>query len=187
MGLSFPEWGQIITLILIAMALGMDAFSLGIGLGIRGLSIRKITLLSSSIGLFHVLMPLIGLGIGQYLTKYMQEIAAIVGGGMLCFLGGNMLWNSLKQEENQSYINTDSLGSVLLFSFSVSLDSLSAGLSLGLFAVNHFLAVLFFGGIGAIMAGIGLGLGKYLGTWLGNYGEAIGGMILFMLGVKFIW
>ncbi|RAL23327.1 manganese efflux pump MntP family protein [Thermoflavimicrobium daqui] len=185
--LSFPEWGQIITLFMIAIALGMDAFSLGIGLGVRGMSIRKMAILSSSIGLFHILMPLLGIWIGQYLNQYMQEIAVMVGGSMLCFLGGNMLWNSFKSEEKETSIQANSLWNMILFSVSVSLDSLSAGLSLGLFSADQWLAVLFFGSAGAIMAGTGLGLGKYIGSWLGSYGEAVGGVILFMLGIKFIW
>jgi len=36
MEFTLPQWGQLITLIMMAFALGMDAFSLGIGLGMKG-------------------------------------------------------------------------------------------------------------------------------------------------------
>jgi putative Mn2+ efflux pump MntP len=186
MAISEIELGQLITIIMIALALGMDAFSLGISLGLRGLSQRNMWILSLLVGFFHVLLPLIGMGIGYFLGKYIREIAVLVGGGMLCYLGINMLWNSLKTHQEQLQIIVYSISSIFLFALSVSIDSLSAGVSWGLFAQDQWIALLFFGISGIIMSAIGLGLGKYMGTWLDGYGEIIGGVILLVLGIKFI-
>ena len=38
--------GQLFTLLIIALALGMDAFSLGVGIGMRGIRLRDIIKLS---------------------------------------------------------------------------------------------------------------------------------------------
>ena len=76
---------------------------------------------------------------------------------------------------------------MLMISTSVSLDSLSAGLTLGLFSADKWIAISLFGGIGALMALVGLSMGKVAGTWLGNAGETFGGIILILLGLKFIW
>jgi putative Mn2+ efflux pump MntP len=187
MELSMPQWGQVITLTMIAVALGMDAFSLGLGLGMKRLSLRNITWLSLSIGIFHILMPLMGIALGKLLSAFMKEIAAMVGGGMLCFLGANMLVQIFKKEEKTEELHIQSMLSIVLFSISVSLDSLSAGLSLGLFAADIMLAVLLFGCAGAILAGTGLYLGRFMGKWIGSYGEAVGGVILILLGSKFLW
>jgi putative Mn2+ efflux pump MntP len=184
---SMPQWGQLVTLIMIAVALGMDAFSLGIGLGMKRIPLRLMTWLSLSIGVFHVLMPLIGMLLGQFLGSIMQEIATAVGGGMLCFLGLNMLFQVMRREKQQQDLAIRSWSGILLFSLSVSLDSLSAGLSMGLFSADLPLAVILFGCAGSLMAGFGLMLGRVVGSWAGSYGEALGGMILLLLGSKFLW
>ena len=177
------EVGQLITLSMMAVALGMDAFSIGLGLGMKRLPFSQIITVSLSIGLFHVLMPLIGILIGQYVSMLMKEIAIILGGGMLCFLGGKMLL----QKNDDSMINIQSMVQILMISTSVSLDSLSAGLTLGLFAADQWLAISLIGGMGAFLAAMGLSMGKFAGAWLGNAGETLGGIILILLGLKFIW
>ncbi|GGE05342.1 putative manganese efflux pump MntP [Marinithermofilum abyssi] len=186
MELSLPQWGQLFTLGMIAIALGMDAFSLGIGMGMRGLLKRQIVIVSSAIGLFHMLMPLLGIGVGRFLSVHVENIAVMVGGGLLCFLGINMLVHSIRGGEDPVVLDVTTLWGVLFFSLSVSLDSLSAGLSLGLFDADVILAVLLFGMMGGLMGGIGMWLGRNMGTWIGVYGEAVGGLILLFLGLRFI-
>lgn len=177
------EWGQFITLAMIAIALSMDAFSLGLGLGMKRLLHRQMFFLSVTIGIFHVVMPLIGMVIGQYLGVIMKEVAVMVGGGILCFLGGKMIF----QQSDEETVRIHSMAQLLLLSTSVSLDSLSVGLTLGLFSTDPWLAVSIFGFVGALMSGMGLWMGRFAGSWLGNAGEAIGGLILILLGLKFIW
>lgn len=187
MDLSLPQWGQFFTLWMISVALGMDAFSLGIGVGMQGLRFRRILLISGIIGVLHILMPLAGIVIGQVLGSLVEEIAVRVGGGLLCLLGTNMLLNAFHiVGEEKSPVNNYSLWGLLLLSFSVSLDSLSAGLSLGLFAADLLLAVLLFGMAGAVLACIGMLLGRHARSWIGDYGEAAGGLILISLGLRFL-
>ncbi|PRZ16522.1 putative Mn2+ efflux pump MntP [Laceyella sediminis] len=186
MPLTTVEWGQLFTLSMIALAMGTDAFSFGVGMGTKRPAVGTISKLSASVGFFHVLMPLIGMAIGQLLGKVMKDVAVMVGGGMLCFLGLSMLWHVIREGEEDERFRISSWGSILLFSLSVSLDSLSAGLSLGLFDADIWLALLLFGLFSFAMTGIGLVLGRFMGGWIGTYGEVIGGMILIYLGCKFM-
>jgi putative Mn2+ efflux pump MntP len=48
------------------------------------------------------------------------------------------------------------------------------------------LAVLLFGVFGGAMSILGLLLGRRLSHWTGEYGEAIGGIILLVFGIKFL-
>lgn len=185
MGLTLPEWGQLITLFMIAIALGMDAFSLGIGLGMQRLILRQVVLICGMIGLFHILMPLGGMAIGEYLSPLMGEIATWIGGGLLLYLGGSMLLDGFRGRE-PAISNVRTLWSLLFASFSVSLDSLSAGLSLGFFSVDPLLVGSLFGVVGGVMSWLGLLLGSRVGVWIGDYGEAVGGTILLVLGLKFL-
>ncbi|MGA8942644.1 MAG: manganese efflux pump [Thermoactinomyces sp.] len=186
MELTLVQWGQVFTLIMIAIALGMDAFSLGIGLGMRRLSAGQMAWLSLSVGLFHILMPLVGIGLGYVLSSVIKEIAVMIGGGMLCLLGLNMLYHVIKGSETEE-MRVQSVAETLVLSLSVSMDSLSAGLSLGLFNTDVLLTVLLFGVAGLMMTGSGLLLGRFVGGWMGRYGEMVGGFILLCLGSKFLF
>ncbi|MCF6093202.1 manganese efflux pump MntP family protein [Microaerobacter geothermalis] len=181
---EIAQWGQFVTLFMVATALGMDAFSLGLGVGMVGIRLKHVAKVSATIGIFHVIMPLFGMYLGKYLTTFIGNLAGWLGGGILLTLGLQMIWSSFKGGQSQSY-SPHGWG-LLLFAFSVSLDSFSVGLTFGLFAVNVILAVSLFGFMGMIMAGTGLLLGRRFGLWLGEYGEALGGFILLAYGVKFL-
>lgn len=76
---------------------------------------------------------------------------------------------------------------MLLISLSVSIDSFSVGVSLGMFVNSIVLTVLAFGVCGGFMAIAGLLLGRRVSRGLGDYGEALGGAILLGFGLLFIF
>lgn len=183
--LALYQWGQFLTLLMIAFALGMDAFSLGIGVGMVGIRLREIVRVSITIGLFHIAMPIFGIAIGAYLSELVGDIAIFFGGGVLILLGVHMLWNGFGNGDQKSVLRTTGFG-LLLFSFSVSLDALTVGVSFGLMEVNRILAISLFGLMGTAMSYCGLLLGRSVGGWLGDYSEIIGGLILIGFGLKFV-
>lgn len=73
-----------------------------------------------------------------------------------------------------------------MFAASVSLDALSVGFSLGTIKADIFLTVISIGAIAGLMTGMGLVLGRILGTWLGDKAELLGGLALFLIGVKLL-
>ncbi|MEK8131673.1 manganese efflux pump [Paenibacillus filicis] len=178
-------WGQIISIGLLALALGLDALSLGLGIGMRGIRKRDIALISFIIALFHVLMPLAGLWMGGYISLMLGKVATACGGVLLLLLGGHMVVNTLRKEESAGY-NPSTLWGMLLLAFSVSVDSFSVGISLGMFSGDVWLTVLMFGAAGGLMSVAGLLLGRRVGSWIGEYGEALGGVILVGFGIHFL-
>jgi manganese efflux pump family protein len=180
-------WGQVITISIIAIALSMDAFSLGLGLGIRNPSQKRIFMISGLIAFFHVFMPLLGIFIGHFLSHYFHYIATTVGGALLCLLGLQMFWSSIRDKEDNLPFSDKTLLGIMLFAFTVSLDSLSAGLSLGFFASDPLLVVLLCGLAGGVMSWVGLQFGRMMGNYIGKYGEVFGGIVLITLGAQFIW
>lgn len=179
--------GELITLLLLAVALGMDAFSLGIGLGMQGLTKREIIRVSSTIGVFHIAMPLMGMFLGIYLHHFVGDIAKTVGAILLLMLGLQMIWNALKKGDSKETLDRTVGWGLLLFAASVSIDALSVGFSLGLFEVPMGLVLALFGMIGGLMAALGLMLGSHVSHLLGEYGEVIGGLILLGFGFKFLY
>jgi putative Mn2+ efflux pump MntP len=177
--------GQMLTILVMAVALGMDAFSLGIGIGLKGVRLRDVLKLSTIIAIFHVLMPLGGMITGQYVGSLLGGIATSAAGALLLLLGGHMVYSSLRGEAVDS-IDHRTVWGMLVFSFSVSIDSFSVGVSLGMFSAHILLTVLMFGFFGGLMSVFGLMLGRRVSRSLGGYGEALGGVILFAFGLLFL-
>lgn len=178
--------GQLFTLLIIAMALGMDAFSLGVGIGMKGIRLRDIIKLSVIIALFHIVMPLMGMVAGHYVSTLLGGVATSAAGLLLLLLGGHMIYSSLRGESVQTFDHRTIWG-MLVFALSVSIDSFSVGISLGMFAADVLLTVLLFGFFGGIMSILGLMLGRRVSLSLGEYGEACGGVILFTFGLLFLF
>jgi len=177
--------GQFVTLLIIALALGFDAFSLGLGIGLRGIRLRDTLKLSSSIALFHILMPLAGMWMGQLVSGLLGHLATIAAGVLLMLLGGHMIYNALRGEDDQTFNYRSSL-SLFVIALSVSIDSFSVGITLGVFAAKIVMTLLLFGLAGGLMSVLGLMLGRRVSGSLGEYGEACGGAILLVFGLLFI-
>ncbi|MEK3790819.1 manganese efflux pump [Paenibacillus sp. FSL R7-0204] len=182
-------WGQLVTIAIMAVALGMDAFSLGVGIGMRGIRLLHVLQLSLLIGFFHVLMPLLGLFTGSYVGHLLGQVTTYAAGGLLVLLGGHMVFNSFRQDNGGSSRQMDhrTIWGMLLISLSVSVDSFSVGVSLGMFVNSIILTVLAFGACGGVMSITGLLLGRRVSRGLGEYGEALGGAILLAFGLMFIF
>ncbi|WP_025684755.1 manganese efflux pump MntP family protein [Paenibacillus maysiensis] len=178
--------GQIVTILVMAVALGMDALSLGVGIGMKGIRLRDVLRISTVIGFFHILMPLLGMFTGHYMSSLLGYVTTYFAGGLLILLGGHMVYNSFKGDGVQVLDHRSPLG-LLLFSLGVSVDSFSVGVSLGMFQSDLVLTVLTFGFCGGAMAMLGLLLGRKVSRNLGDYGEAVGGAILLAFGFMFMF
>ena len=182
---SSIEIGQLVTIIIMAIALGLDAFSLGIGIGMKGVRLLDILKISIVIGIFHVLMPLMGMFMGHYVSSLLGNVATAAGGCLLILLGSHMVYSSIRGGETESFDHRTIWG-LTIFALSVSIDSFSVGVSLGMFATDILLTVLIFGAFGGLMSIAGLLVGRRVSGWVGEYGEAFGGLILLAFGIKFL-
>ncbi len=178
--------GQLITIFIMAAALGMDAFSLGVGIGMRGIRLLHVLRISLMIGIFHIIMPLLGMYTGQYVGSLLGKVTGYVAGGLLVLLGGHMIVNAFRGGFAKP-VNHRSWGGMILFSLSVSIDSFSVGVSLGMFKSDLLLTILTFGFFGGLMSIVGLLLGRKVSRNLGDYGEALGGTVLLAFGLMFIF
>lgn len=176
--------GELLTLFVMAFALGMDAFSVGLGMGMIDLRLKRIMKIGIVIGLFHVFMPLIGMLIGDYLSEHFGRMAAMAGGVLLLLLGAQMIYTSISNKEER-LVEPIGIG-LILFALSVSLDSFSVGLSLGIYGARMFATVLMFGSVSMVMTWCGLIMGRKFQKWIGTYSELLGGCILFFFGLKLL-
>lgn len=173
------------TLLLLALALGTDAFSLSIGIGMSGITIKQSVLMSLTILVFHIFMPLTGYIAGEVFGTMMGKVATVIGACILIYLGFKMFIEVLKdkKEKNTAFIIANFWG-LFLLAGSVSMDALSVGFSLGTRKVALGLAVLVFGVVAGLMTFTGLEFGKKIGNWIGEKSTLLGGFILIAIGVK---
>lgn len=179
---------DILTLLLLAGALGSDATSMAVGVGLTGVSKKQISLASVVIGMFHIVMPLLGLYLGKLFGKITGDIASWVGAGILILLGFHMLREVYQDDDsNEAEPVTINAWRLLVMAMGVSLDAFSVGFSLGTFSrLSIPLTVITLGAVAGVMTAAGFVLGKKMGRIIGEKAVGAGGLVLIFLGVKII-
>ena len=186
----------------IAIALGADAFSLSLAIGLAGIRKSMIIRLSLVVAIFHVIMPLSGMMLGQALGSILGRYACVLGALVLIGLGGRIIYKVYRptierysfgdarkaffQNKLSTHSSLSGFG-IYVLAASVSLDALSVGFSLGTVKADLFITVMSIGVIAGLMTGIGLVLGHVMGTRLGDKAELLGGLALLLIGVKLLF
>ena len=164
------------------ISLSMDAFSLALSLGTLSPNKRKIIIISSTIGIFHFIMPLIGRKIGTILSLKDVFPTNYISATTFFILAIEMLKNKDK-EENFLILN---YVSILLISLSVSLDSFTIGLIFGINQEFSLTPNIIFSCISTFFTIIGLSLGKVLQKKLQKKSNIIGFLLMFLIGTKYL-
>lgn len=173
----------LISLFIIGLSLSMDTFSICLSIGTFNISSLKIIKLTLFVGLMHFFMPLLGSLIGIFIVDTLNLNVHFLLGLILLFIGIEMILD-FKNDNKEFNLNT--LG-LLLISLSVSLDSFSTGIGIKAICNNVFLAGFIFSICAASFTYLGLLIGKYSNKKLGNYAKIIGIIILFVLGIYFLF
>lgn len=178
---------SIATVLALAVALGTDAFSMCLGLGMAGVTRRQIVIVSLTVLLFHIIMPLLGWYAGEFAGTLAGRAAGIAGALLLVYLGVKMIRSVWKDGETLDpkvvLVNTWGL---LLLAASVSMDALSVGFTLGTRQVDLPLTAGVIGVVAGAMTAAGLVLGRFVGARAGERAVLGGGVLLVGIGVRMI-
>ncbi len=174
---------QILIYFFIAVGLSMDAFSLALAYGTNQIVFSKMIILSLFVGIFHFFMPYFGSILGNaflenFITKA-DKIVAIV----FLILAIEMF---LSRNESKKGMITNFL-SILFFSFTVSIDSFSVGLALGITQQSIVLACITFAITSACFTLLGLISGKKLSEKFGKKAIYFGIFILTLLALDYFF
>ena len=178
-------------IILLAIALAMDAFSVSItqGMLIRKKAFPLALKLSIVFGFFQALMPLVGYLLGTAFASYIQSIDHWIAFILLGFLGIRMIRESLQNDEIQeSGHDLDSLDfkTVIVLAVATSIDALAAGVTFAFLKTNILMAVAIIGILTAFLCFIGVYIGYLARSKFKFNIELIGGCILVILGLKIL-
>ena len=181
------DWMSVTAL---AVALAMDAFAVAIvtGLTIKPLTGRHVFRLAFHFGLFQFLMPIIGWAAGYAVQKHIADFDHWVAFGLLGFIGGKMIWGSLRGDSQGRNSRNDPTSGwqLIVLSIATSIDALAVGLSLGLIGSAIVKPALIIGVVAAGFTTIGMALGRKIGSGWGKRVEVVGGLILIAIGVKIL-
>ncbi len=171
--------------IVLAVALSMDAFAVSIGLGSKG-NTRGLGLKAGLFfGSFQALMPFIGYLGGKGVLGWVEAYAHWIAFGLLVLIGAKMIYEGLQEGiENDIREITNKL--MLLLAIATSIDAMAAGFSLTLLDINAYLACLIIGVTTFIFSWMGVVIGKSSGTWLESKAEIFGGVVLILIGIKLL-
>ena len=167
------------TILLIGISLSMDAFSLALVYGMIGMSNKKKILLSIIVGIYHFIMPLIGLSLGIFIDNISFINLHIIASIILMYIGIDLIISNFKEEDTISVSKT----SLLMFGLSVSIDSLTIGIGLKAITNSYFISSIVFSICSCLFTYLGLILGSIIGNKIGTYSKIVGGIILIIIAI----
>jgi putative Mn2+ efflux pump MntP len=173
-------------LLLLSLALAMDAFAVSLVRGAAGKG-RKIDalILGSAFGLAQGLMPLVGWLLGVAFAETFRSIDHWIAFALLTVLGLRMIREARSKETETVARGPLSSLSLLVAAFATSIDA-AAGVALPLLGVPIPVACLVIGGVTGVLCASGYVAGARIGTKLGKKAELAGGIALISLGMKIL-
>ncbi len=172
----------LLTTIIIGISLSMDAFSLSLVYGLEPINKNNKVLLSIIVGIYHFIMPIIGLYFGKIIINFLPFKVNILVAIIFTIIGIDMIYSSFKNKEEKLSI---SILSFLLFGLSVSIDSFTTGIGINIINNNYLEVSIIFALISSLFTYIGLILGYKINKKLGPISSLLGGIILLILSVYY--
>lgn len=174
-----------IEVLILAIALSMDAFAVSIGLGAKknspGLAIKA----GLFFGTFQALMPFIGYLGGKGVLGWIENYAHWIAFILLALVGAKMIYEGLQEGiEEDITVVTNKL--MLFLAVATSIDAMAAGFSLTLLDTNPYVACIAIGITTFAFSVAGVLIGRRSGTWLESKAEIFGGIVLVVMGFKML-
>jgi len=179
---------SLMTILLLAVGLGIDAFSVAIGIGATNSkkSWAPVLRLSLAFGVFQFAMPLIGWLAGSTVVDRIQTFDHWIAFALLVLVGGKMIWEGFEKESDREKADQTRGWPLFLLSIATSIDALTVGFSFSLLKTPILFPAVIIGVICFVMTAVGMIFGKGLARVFGKKVEILGGLVLIAIGVKIL-
>ena len=179
--MGYPE------ILILALALSADAFSVGAALGVRYRSARQTFRLAFHFGLFQALLPLAGAFAGTVVLRWVAAADHWVAFGLLLLLGLRMIQAARREEASPERASDLSRGwSLVGLSLAVSIDAFAAGITLPAAGAPIPLSVATFGVVAGLATFVAIRMAATIARRLGSRIEVAAGLVLIVLGLKIL-
>ncbi|MBM3154105.1 MAG: manganese efflux pump [Chloroflexi bacterium] len=178
-----------LSVLFIALGLSADCFAVALSgsIALGKTSAAPLFRLSTAFGGFQAIMCLLGWLAGQTVVNFIAEYDHWVAFGLLAIVGSRMLWEAFHDDDAREK-NADITRGLLLLTVSLatSIDSLAVGLSFAFLQVNIWLASLTIGVTAFAVTALSFVVGRKAGQLMGKRAEAVGGIILILIGLRIL-
>ena len=191
---------SVFEIVLMALALSMDAFAVAIckGLATKKAQIKHCLIVGAWFGFFQWLMPFIGCMLGSAFMSYIQSFDHWIAFILLALIGANMIREAIEDGGDCGCDGACELGEddaafgfriMLTMAIATSIDALAAGvgMSVTLEGMGQILfAVISIGVITFALSALGVKIGNIFGSKYKFLAELSGGVVLVFLGLKIL-
>ncbi len=176
----------LVEVLVLSLALAMDATAVGGALGLRYRSGRALFRISFHFGLFQALFPLASALAGTVLLKWIGPWDHWLVFGVLAFLGVRMILNRNDDTEHASEVDLTRSWRMIGLSIAVSIDALGAGLALPGTTIGIPLAVTIIGVTTTLLTAVSMRAAAFVTNRLSGKLEISAGIILILIGVRIL-
>lgn len=179
---------NLIELIILSIGLAMDAFSVAIckGLAMKKMNWKHAIIIGLYFGGFQALMPAIGFLLGVGFEDKITSIDHWIAFTLLAIIGGKMILESIKKENDASYNSSIGVKVMLILAIATSIDALAVGITFAFLKTNIVLAIILIGIITFAISVLGVKIGNIFGDKYEKKAELVGGVILVFIGLKIL-
>jgi manganese efflux pump family protein len=168
---------------LLAGSLALDVFAVGVGVGLRGISVAARLRIALAFGSAEILMNLLGVGLGAVAGTAFGSAAGYFGYAALVGVGAWMVVESIHEREGRFDLSRG--WGLLLASLSVSLDSLGVGFSILYVGVPVVPTLIAIGLASFTSTTLGLSFGQFVGKRVESGAALAAGIVLIATGLLF--
>ena len=175
---------SIIELLILSIALAMDAFAVSVckGLSLKKVNVAHLVLAGIWFGGFQALMPVLGYFCGSKFADKVDKFDHWIAFVILALIGASMIKESMGDEEE---INSNmDIKTMFFLAVATSIDALTVGITFAFLDVNIVVAVLFIGVITFAISAMGVKIGSIFGDKYKSRAEMLGGGVLILIGIK---
>lgn len=173
---------QVLIYFFIAVSLSMDAFSLALSLGtVIKNKVERIQL-SAIIGIFHFIMPVMGCYFGSLISTNITTKTNYLS-SLIFFILAIEIYFSKDKEDN---IITMTPITMFIMALTVSVDSFSVGIALGMTKESITFASIIFMIVSSTFTNLGMVLGNKIKNKYHKQSKIIGVSLLLLTAIKYL-
>lgn len=180
---------SLLTIVVIAFALAMDAFAVSLSSGITmcKMKLRQAFRMALFFGTFQAFMPVIGWSLGSMAANLIKSFDHWVAFVLLVAIGTKMVYESIhmpRSEEDTA--DPQNVYILITLAFATSIDAAAVGLSLSFLKIAIIQPSIIIGIITFLVSLGGTAIGCKVGDIFGKKIETIAGLVLIAIGINIV-
>ena len=182
-------------ILLIGVALSMDAFSVSLSSGMvyPNLTRARRLMMPVMFGVFQGIMPMAGYFLGYWFRDIISRWQGPISLVILGLIGFNMIRDGIKAEEGEHEDKQLTVTALIALAVATSIDAFAVGVSFAASGVgvslipltqNIFIVSALIAATTFVLCMVALPVGRAASDKLGDRAQILGGIILIIIGIK---